>query len=327
MKAVQYSGPGPARDVLKIVEIPDPVTGEGEVLVRVHSSGVNPSDVKSRSGIIGRKQPFDHIIPHSDGAGVIVAVGSGVDVARIGERVWIWNGQWKRPSGTAAELIALPSAQAVRLSDNVSFEAGACFGIPLLTAIQAIELSRAGAGDTILISGGAGAVAQYAIQIAKNRGSKVIVTVSGDEKAQAAREAGADFIINYKTDDVAKAVAEATGGRGAKAMIELDLTHNAAMIPSVLAPHGTVVAYGMSNDTPEIPGRWMLQNNIDLRLFLVYELDAPSRQHAIALIDELTGNGTLHHRVFKALPFTEAVDAHEIVESSPIGNVVINFPA
>lgn len=325
MKAVQYRSQGPARDVLKIVDWPDPAPGDSEVLVRVHRSGVNPSDVKSRNGIIGRKQPFEWIIPHSDGAGVIVDIGSGVDKARLGERVWIWNGQWKRPAGTAAELIALPSRQAIHLPDNVPFDAGACFGIPLLTAIQAVELSRAKAGDTMLVAGGAGAVAQYATQIAKHRGIKVIATVSGGEKADAATRAGADIVVNYKTDDVAGAIMDATKDVGVQSILELDLTQNAPLIPTILAPHGTVVAYGMSNDAPAIPGRWMLQNNIDLRLFLVYELSDGSRNKALSVIDEMLTADRLVHNIVRSYPYVDSVQAHEMVESSPIGNVVVDF--
>src|SRR5215217_2642028 len=161
MKAVWYERNGPAREVLQCGEIPDLVPGAGEVLIRVHASGVNPSDWKTRSG--SRPMVAARIIPHSDGAGVVERVGTGVDPSRVGERVWIWNGQWKRPFGTAATYIALPSEQAVRLPDGTTFEAGACLGIPALTAHRAVTIDVSPQDQSILVSGGAGAVGHYAM--------------------------------------------------------------------------------------------------------------------------------------------------------------------
>src|SRR5215831_11097462 len=192
MQAAYYERNGTAREVLKVGEIQTPRPGPGEVRVKLATSGVNPSDVKSRQGLT-RKIAFPRVVPQSDGAGVIDDVGDGVSKSRIGERVWVWNGQWKRPFGTAAEFIALPSAQAVKLPDNVSFEAGACLGIPAMTASHAITLSHAGKGSTLLVSGGAGAVSQYVIQFAKLVGARVITTVSSPDKAKAAQEVGAYF--------------------------------------------------------------------------------------------------------------------------------------
>ena len=172
---------GPARDVLRVEDVETPTPGAGEVRVRLRASGVNPSDVKSR-GL--RKLVFPRVTPHSDGAGEIEAVGAGVPASRIGERVWIWNGQWQRPSGTAAEFIVLPAAQAAPLPKNVSFEEGACLGIPAMTAYQAIELAAADKNTTLFVSGGAGSVSQYAIQFAKARGATVITTISSPDKAK-----------------------------------------------------------------------------------------------------------------------------------------------
>src|SRR5665647_2339663 len=190
MRATYYEKNGSAREVLRVGEVEAPQAGPGEVRVKLAASGVNPSDVKSRQGAT-RKIAFPRVIPHSYGAGQIDQVGDGVPKSRIGERVWLWNGQWKRAFGTAADYIALPSAQAVKLPDTVSFEAGACLGIPAMTGTHAVTLSRAGKGTTLLIAGGAGAVSQYAIQFAKAVGARVITTVSSPEKAKAAREAGA----------------------------------------------------------------------------------------------------------------------------------------
>src|SRR6266478_6990905 len=201
MRAAFYTEQGQARDVLKIGEQPKPEPGPGEVRVRLRTSGVNPSDTKSRRGGFGRGLAAPLVIPHSDGAGDVEAVGPGVH-DRVGERVWVWNGQWKRAHGTAADYIALPSVQAVHLPDKVDYAQGACLGIPAMTALQAVRSAQLQRGSIVLVAGGAGAVGHYAIQLAKLRGAVVVTTVSGDAKAVHAKRAGADHIINYRTEDV-----------------------------------------------------------------------------------------------------------------------------
>src|SRR5690349_21408086 len=181
MRAAYYEQNGPASDVLRVGEVEVPSPGPGEVRIKLHTSGVNPSDVKSRAGLT-RKIAFPRVIPHSDGAGEIEQVGEGVSPSRVGERVWVWNGQWRRPFGTAAQSIVLPSEQAVPLPANISMEAGACLGIPAYTAYQAVELAGCEAGSSVLVAGGAGAVGHYAIQLAKKRRATVITTVSSPSK-------------------------------------------------------------------------------------------------------------------------------------------------
>ncbi len=198
--------------------------------VRLLTSGVNPSDVKSRAGV-NRKIAFPRVIPHSDGAGEIDRVGEGVAASRIGERVWVWNGQWRRAFGTAAEYIVLPAEQAVRLPANVSLEAGACLGIPVYTAYQAVEYAGIGDGSTVLVAAGAGAVGHYVIQFAKKKGATVLTTVSSSAKADLARQAGADHTIDYKREDVGERVMAITGKRGVDAVIEMDLAVNAHLLP------------------------------------------------------------------------------------------------
>src|SRR5271169_6276611 len=200
MRAAYYEQNGSARDVLRVGEVDTPQAGPGEVRVKLAASGVNPSDVKSRQGST-RKIAWPRVIPQSDGAGVIDQVGDGIAKSRLGERVWVWNGQWKRAFGTAAEYIALPAAQAVKLPDNVDFEAGACLGIPAMTAIHALALADADKSATLLVAGGAGSVSQYVIQFAKGLGATVLTTISSPEKAAAAREAGANHTIDYKRED------------------------------------------------------------------------------------------------------------------------------
>ena len=321
MRAVWYEKNGAANEVLQVGEVETPQPGPGEVRVKLKTSGVNPSDVKTRAGT-ARKIAFPRVIPHSDGAGVIDAVGEGVAPSRMGERVWTWNGAWKRPFGTAAEYIVLPEAQAVKLPDAISFEAGACLGIPALTAWHAIDLSGARKGTTLLIAGGAGAVAHYAIQFAKARGATVIATVSSPEKAKLARDAGADHTIDRKTEDIGARVMALTKG-GADAVIELDLTANAALLPATLRPRGTLVVYGTGPQV-QFPGSFCLGNNITVKFLLVYELTADERARAVAGITRMLEANTLVHNVARTFPLGDIVAAHETVEQGRVaGNVVM----
>jgi NADPH2:quinone reductase len=323
MKAAHYEKNGAATDVLHVGEVETPKPGPGEVRIKLKTSGVNPSDVKNRAGTT-RKIAFPRVIPHSDGAGEIDTVGEGVAKSRIGERVWTWNGQWKRPFGTAAEYIVLPENQAVKLPAAISFEAGACLGIPALTAWHAIDIASTAKDMTLLIAGGAGAVAHYAIQFAKARGASVITTVSSPEKAKVAREVGADHIINYRQENVGECVMALTKG-GVDAVIELDLTANAALLPAVLRPRGTLVVYGTGPQV-QFPGSFCLVNNITVKFLLVYELTADERARAIADITRMLEANTLLHNVAKTYPLAEIVSAHETVEQGrAIGNVVVTI--
>jgi len=325
MRAAYYEANGPARDVLRVGEVATPEPAPGEVLVRLHTSGVNPSDVKSRAGAT-RKIAYPRLIPHSDGAGVIDRVGSGVPASRAGERVWVWNGQWKRAFGTAAEYVALPSEQAVALPPAVGFDAGACLGIPAMTAYHAVALAGAGNGSTVLIAGGAGAVSHYAIQFAKARGAAVVVTVSSPAKADVARQAGADHAINYRSEDVGARVMEITQRRGVDAAIELDIAANAKLLPSVLRPKGKVVIYGTGGLEAAVPAYFCLVNSIALQFFLVYELSRGERNEAVAAITGMLRDNRLKHNIALTLPLDRIVEAHEAVESGrTVGNVVLQI--
>jgi NADPH2:quinone reductase len=324
MRAAFYEHNGTAREVLRVGEVEIPQTGPGEVRVKLSTSGVNPSDVKSRQGST-RKIAWPRVIPHSDGAGVIDQVGGGVAKARIGERVWVWNGQWKRAFGTAAEYIALPAAQAVKLPEKVSFEAGACLGIPAMTAIHAVALAAAQKGTTLLVSGGAGSVSQYVIQFAKLAGATVLTTISSPEKAAAAREAGADHAIDYKRENVGERVMALTGKRGVDAVIEMDLTANAKLIPQVLRAKGSVIVYGTGPEAV-IPATFCLVNTIQLQFFLVYELDAGERERAVSAINRALSEGNLINRVSQpTFSLADTAAAHEAVERGTVGNVIVTI--
>ena len=327
MRAAFYTQQGPAREVLRVGEQPIPAPGPDEVRVRLRTSGVNPSDVKSRRGGPGRALIAPLIIPHSDGAGDIDAVGANVSPRRVGERVWLWNGQWKRAHGTAAQYIAVRDAQAAHLPDRVDYAQGACLGIPALTALQAVRLARLEPGMTVLIAGGAGAVAHYAIQVAKLRGARVITTISNAAKAAHARSAGANATINYRSENVVERVKALTEGKGVDALIEMDLSANASLYPGVLRPHATAVVYGTSAAEATLPGSWLMLNSISLHFFLVYELSAADRAAGLSELGELLEHGRLIHAVGRRLPLEAVAEAHELVERGEVmGNVVLEIP-
>jgi NADPH2:quinone reductase len=324
MRAAYYEQNGSAREVLRVGEVATPQAGPGEVRVKLATSGVNPSDVKARQG--SRKIAWPQVIPQSDGAGVIDQAGDGVPKSRIGERVWVWNGQWKRPFGTAAEYISLPAEMAVKLPDKVSFDEGACLGIPAMTAYHAVILANAAKGSTMLVAGGAGAVSQYIIQFAKQAGATVLTTISSCEKAAVAREAGADQTIDYKRENVGERVMELTGKRGVDAVIEMDIANNAKLLPGVLRPKGSVIIYGTGAAEATIPASLCLVNSIWLQFFLVYELNAQERARTVAAINTALEAGKLVNRVAKpTYALADIVAAHEAVEHGGIGNVVVTI--
>ncbi len=326
MRAAAYSLNGPARDVLDIMELPTPSPGPGEVRVRVAFSGVNPSDVKTRLGLRA-KLTFPLIVPHSDGSGVIDAVGDGVSASRIAERVWTWNAQWGRAFGTAAEFVVLPQAQAVALPSSVDLASAACLGVPALTAYHAVTMDGGVAGKTVLVAGGAGSVGHYAVQLARLKGAqRVIATVSGPEKAALATQAGADSVINYKDDDVVARVMALTSGRGVDRIVEVDLAANITADLDLVAADGDVVPYGSGAAQIPIPFFPAILKNVRFRFFIVYNLPAEARVAAVADLTALMAEGRLTHNVAARFPLTAIVQAHEAVEQGRTpGNVVLEI--
>jgi NADPH:quinone reductase len=325
MRAVYYEQNGPAREVLKLGDIEPLQPGPGEVRVKLATSGVNPSDVKARSGAT-RKIAYPRVIPHSDGAGVIDQVGQGVPAARIGERVWTWNAQWLRAFGTCAQYVTLPSDLAVHLPDNTSFEVGACLGIPAMTAFHAVATANAAPGMSVLVAGGAGAVGHHAVQFAKAAGATVIATVSSPEKAAAARTAGADYTVDYRRDNVGERVMALTGNRGVDAVIEVDIAANAKLIPTVLRPRGSVVIYGTGAPECPIPSMFLLRNAVTLQYIYVYELTPSERAAALSKITRALETGALTTLIGATFPLAETAAAHEAVEGGKVlGNVVIDI--
>ncbi len=325
-RAAWYEKNGEARDVMVLGSLPLKAPGTGEVCVRLATSGVNPSDVKSR-----RARPLTDpwVVPHSDGAGVIEAVGEGVSKQRVGERVWIWNAQWQRPHGTASEAIVVPEAQAVNLPDNTDFAAGACMGIPGLTAVQAVHLAGDEnlRGKKVLVTGASSAVGHYVTQLVTHYGGHVIGTVGSKDKAAHAKAAGAIETIFYKTEPVVERLKAFSQGRGVDVIIDMDFaTASQWVTTGGLAPHGQLVGYG-SNVVGDIPltFRPLLFNSIGLKFFLVYDLQPADRTWCVNRLNQLMAAGQLQHTIGARFSLDQIVKAHEAVEAGQLGNVVIDL--
>ena len=328
MKAAWYSRNGEAQDVMQVGDLPTPSPLPGEVQVRLATSGVNPSDVKSR-----RARPLSDplIVPHSDGAGVIEAVGQGVPVSRVGERVWVWNGQWQRPMGTCAQFIALPAAQAVALPEGTDFAAGACMGIPGLTAVQAVILAERLGGDlrgqNVLVTGASSAVGHYITQMVTQAGGRVIGTVGSEGKAVHAQAAGMQEAVFYKTESVPQRVKALTQGRGADVIIDMDFSTTAGWASEgALAPHGQVVCYGSNSLEVPLPFRPWLFQSMGVKFFLVYDLTPADRQTAVARLSGMLAAGQLQHSIGASFTLDQVAQAHRTVEAGQtVGNVVIEL--
>jgi NADPH2:quinone reductase len=325
MRAAWYERTGSARDVLAVGEMPAAEPAPGEVRVALKASGVNPSDVKARGG--SRPMLAARIIPHSDGAGRIDKVGPGVPAALVGTRVWIWNGQWKRPLGTCAEYITLPAMQAVAMPEPLTFEEAACLGIPALTAYRALAVDGGVADKTVLVAGGAGAVGHYAVQMARLMGAaKVITSVSTPAKAAHARAAGADEIVNYRDENIAERIRQLTGGRGVDRIVEVDIAGNAGLYPAIMARDGVIAAYGSNVQEIKLLFSPLILTGAAIRFFIVYELAADARTQAITQLARWIGEGRLSHALAARYPLDRIVDAHEAVEcGTHIGNVVVTL--
>jgi NADPH2:quinone reductase len=256
---------------------------------------------------------------------VIDQVGPDVSSTRIGERVWVWNAAWMRPFGTAAQYVVLPSEQAVPLPSNTDLAAGACLGIPALTAYQAVTADGGVADKSVLVAGGAGAVGHYAIQLARIKGARqIIATVSGPEKAALAREAGADIVLNYRTDNLSSAISEVTHGKGVDRIVEVDLAANIGTDISLLRPEGEVIVYGSGTPEISVPFSAAIRKGVHLYFFIVYNLAPAVRDAAIADLTKLLEENRLLHNIAARLPLTEIVEAHNLVEQGRvIGNVIL----
>ena len=320
MKAASYDRYGPAAEVLEVRDVELPVPGPGEVLVKVALSGVNPTDWKSRSGATPR--PIDGFqIPHHDGAGVIEAVGDGVDPARIGQRVWLWLAAAGRRWGTAAEWSLVPQDQAVPLPDGASLELGASLGVPAMTAHWCVFADGPVTGKTVLVAGGAGAVGHFAIELAARGGARVIATASGPEKAELARKAGAAHVVNYRDADAAGQIRAAVGQTDR--VIEVALGANLALDLAVAKPGSMIVTYAAEPADPVLPVRACMTANVTLRFILLYGVPRPALRQAAGDITAALIEGALTELPVHRFALSDIVAAQQACEAGALGKVVV----
>jgi NADPH:quinone reductase-like Zn-dependent oxidoreductase len=324
MRAAWFESFGSAKDVLVVGELDTPAAGPGEVLVRLHASGVNPSDVKKRAGSFPNLLDGGLVVPNSDGAGIIEAVGDGVDTARTGERVWVYQAQFARRFGTAAEYVAIDSSRAPRLPDAASFEVGACLGIPVMTAHRAVFADGDVSGQTILITGGAGRVGFYAIQWACKAGATVIATASNDADKATCESAGAHQVINHRDADVAGAIMRVTGGEAVDRIIDVEFGANLPFSIEVLKVGGVIATYSSTQvPEPKLPFFAMMYKDITVRLIIVYAMPEAAKQQAIADIESALEAGELQHRIANTMPLEDIVDSNETIEQGSIRGAVV----
>ncbi len=324
MKAVWFEASGPASEVLIFGDRQRPVVAKGEVLVRLSASAVNPSDVKKRAGQqpAGLEQGF--VIPHSDGAGVIEQVGQGVSTARVGERVWIYQAQYARHWGTAAEYISVPSAMAVALPDNVDYSIGACLGIPVMTAHRCVFADGRIAGKTVLVTGASGRVGYYAAQWAKWAGARVIATAGSAARCHIAQQSGADAVLDYRSENLAAQIMDASQGKGVDRVVDVEFGRNIQTHVAVLNVGGVIASYSSSQDpTPVIPFYAMMFKNITLRTVLVYNMTLEAKQQAMNDIFSALQKDQLTHRIDRVYPLGETAQAHEAVEKGNNNGCVV----
>jgi len=325
MRAGWYEKTGPAFDVISVGEIETPTPGYGEVLVRVHASGINPSDYKRRANL---KVPaeFPRVVPHSDGAGIVAGLGAGVAGLREGDRVWVYNAQWRRPLGTAAEYVCLPASLVQPLPQGTSFAEGACFGIPAMTGYHAVHVGGPVKGKTVYVPGATGRVGAYAVQFAKWRGARVIASTGGGDRQRAEiHSLGADLVLDRKASNIADEIMKDTGGRGVDLVVEVDLPGNIAFDESILAERGSIVSFGAAS-TPSVPvtqtGR--RARNMGLHFIFVYLLDEPTFAATCAGINEVASAGLLKHRIGGIYPLAELAKAHHDAEhATGTGHIVV----
>jgi NADPH:quinone reductase len=322
MRAALYDRHGAAREVLRVEDVERPEPGPGEVRVRVEFSGVNPTDWKSRSGATPR--PMDGFqIPHHDGAGVIDAVGEGVDPGRIGQRVWLWLAAAGRRWGTAAEWSVVPEHAAVPLPDGASAELGATLGVPAITAHRCLFADGPLDGKTVLVAGGAGAVGHFAIELAKRAGARVITTVSGPQKAELAAKAGADLVVNYREPGAADQISSFAGEKGVDHVVEVALGANLQLDLAVIRPGARIVTYAAEAADPVLPVRACMSANVVLRFVLLYGVPPEALRRAASDITAALADGALTELPVTRFPLDEIAAAQDAVESGAVGKVLV----
>ena len=329
MRAAYYEKKGPAAKVLMIGDQPEPQPAAGEVRVKVQVSGINPTDTKLRGGWDGAMEmPFPRIIPHQDGAGVIDRVGAGVPQSRLGERVWIWEAQRGRAFGTCAEYVTVPADNAVALPESASFETGACLGIAGMTAHRCLFQDGGVQGQTVLVAGGAGAVGQVAIQLAKWGGARVVATVSRAEQEKVAREAGADLVVDRKSGDPAGRIRAFARGAGIDRVVEVAFEANLELNRAVLKANGVISTYssGPPDSAPRIPFTAVMRQGITVHFILVYVMPREAHQTAARDLNAALEAGRYRPHVARVFALGETPAAHEAQESgATVGKLLVRL--
>ena len=327
MQAVWYNKFGSAENVLEVGEYQTPEPAQGEVKVRIHASGVNPSDTKKRLGANPALLNNGPVIPNSDGSGEIVALGEGVNNRNIGERVWIYNAQFGRQEGTSAQFVCIPSNQAVWMPDNASYETGAMMGIPAMTAHRCVCADGSVDGQILLVTGGAGRVGYYATQWAKYFGATVIATGSSSKSVEHCKQAGADFVVGHPSNKTATEILEFTSGRKVDRIVDGDFGVNLPSVLDVLKTNGVIATYSsMTNMNPVIPFVRMMFMDITIRMVLVYAVPGEAKQQAIEDITDMLTGGNFDHRVAATFPLEQSAKAHnEIERGDNYGSVIITI--
>ena len=327
MRAGWYEKTGPAHEVVAVGEIETPTPGPGEVLVRVHASGINPSDYKRRANVKAPAE-FPRVVPHSDGAGVVAALGAGVSGLRVGDRVWVYNAQWRRALGTAAEYVCLPARLVRPLPANTSFVEGACFGIPAMTGYHAVHVGGPVKGKTVYVPGATGRVGAYAVQFAKWRGARVIASTGGGADQMAAiGTLGADVVLDRKSADLEARILAETGGRGVDHIVEVDLPGNIGFDERILGEGGSIVSFGAA----AVPSIAVTQSgrrarNMSLHFIFVYLLDEPTFEATCNGINEMAQTGALKHRIGGVFGLAELAHAHDAAEkTTATGHMVVEI--
>jgi len=324
MKAAQYNKMGSANDVLEIVDIDMPTPKHGEVLVRLHCSAVHPSDVKKRAGAFPDLLKDGFIIPHSDGAGVIEAVGRGVPHSRIGERVWVYQAQYGRRFGTAAEYVSVDSNTAVLLPDNTDFAIGASMGIPAMTAHRCVFADGPVEDQTILVTGGAGRVGHYTIQWAKYAGANVIATASNPEAESHCYAAGADAVCPHQGEELLSTVADMTDGQGVERIVDGEFGGNLPALLDVARLGATIATYAsMQVPEPVIPFRRMMFMDLTVRMVLVYAMPESAKLDASSDVTDFLERNLLQHRIAHRVTLDNVADSHELIEQAGFYGMVL----
>ncbi len=324
MKAGWFEKFGAAEDVIKLGEQPKPTVGVGQVLVKLATSGVNPSDVKKRAGAFPHLLDNGLVIPHSDGAGIVEAVGKGVSDSRLGQRVWVYQAQYGRLLGTAAEYISLDANRAVALPDNTDFTVGACLGIPAMTAHRCVHADGDVRGKTLLVTGGAGRVGYYAIQWARMAGATVIATASNAVDKALCLELGASQVVNHRQANWAQQVLQATEGKKVDRVIDVEFGANLPEVLKCIATNGVIATYSSTQvQQPSIPFLDMMYMDLTLRMIIVYAMPETAKAQAIKDITDALEAETLQHRIAHIVSLDSLSQGHELIEQGGFGGCVV----